>query len=422
MKYILLLILLCWNVLCHAAFDDLFLNRTLRIDYIHSGNAKEEYFSLDEILVEPTWDRNKEIMINPFDFGKYKFQAYDTLSGELIFQTSYSTLFGEWQTTDEAKVLSRSFEETVIMPYPKSVVRLEFYSRNAKNVWIKKFSFIVKPNDMMISKEVVYQCKTRQLQFTGDPSHKLDIAFIAEGYTKGQMGKFRSDARRFMNYILECEPYNSHKEDINFWAIESHSDENGADNPGLNIWKQTILNSHYWTFLSERYLTTYENKILRHIASNAPYDKIIVLVNSDKYGGSGFYNFYSMCSTDDPLSKFVVTHELGHDLAGLGDEYYSGETAMQNFYSTEVEPWEPNLTTLKQFNLKWKDLVKSTTPVPTTSGPKYDREIGAFEGAGYAEKGMYRPMEDCSMKSTTYNNFCPVCKRAINKMIEYYTH
>lgn len=422
MKHLIILVFVCWVGYCNAAFDDLFLNRTLRIDYIHSGNAQEEYYALDELIQEPTWDRNKDILINPFDYGKYKFQAYDSASGELIYQTSYSTLFGEWQTTDEAGKRSRAFEETVIMPFPKTLIRVEFYSRDAKNEWVKHWSFYIKPNDILISREIVSPCKTRQLQFNGDPTHKLDIVFIAEGYTSTQMTKFRNDARRFMNYIMDCEPYNKYRDAINFWTVESHSQESGTDNPGLNIWKQTILNSHFWTFYSERYLTTFDNKTLRHLASNAPYDHIIVLVNTDKYGGGGFYNFYSICSVDDALSKYVITHELGHDLGGLGDEYYTGEVAMQNFYPTDVEPWEPNLTTLKQFNQKWKDLVKPSTPIPTPPGPKYDREVGVFEGGGYAEKGVYRPKSDCSMKSTTYNNFCPVCKRAISKMIEYYSH
>ncbi|MHC1706939.1 MAG: M64 family metallopeptidase [Bacteroidales bacterium] len=421
MKAFLLLALFGINTLCFAAYDDLFLNRTLRIDYIHSGNAKEEYFALDELIQEPTWDRNRENLINPFDFGKYKFLAYDSVTGELIYQTSYSTLFGEWQTTAEAGLKSKAFQETVIMPFPKSIIRVEFYSRNSKNDWVKKWSFYIKPNDILISKEIAFQCKTRQLQFVGEPAHKLDLVFLAEGYTKNQMNKFRGDARRFMNYILDCEPFKNYKEAINFWTVESHSEESGTDIPGISVWKQTILNSHFYTFYSDRYLTTFDHKTMRHLASNAPYDHIIVLVNSDKYGGGGFYNFYSITSTDDALSNFVMVHELGHDLAGLGDEYYTGEVAMQNFYPKDTEPWEPNLTTMVQFNLKWKDLVKPSTPVPTPPGPKYDREVGVFEGGGYAEKGVYRPKMDCTMKSTVYNNFCPVCKRAISKMIDYYS-
>ena len=237
MKNIVLLVFVFWNSLCLAAYDDLFLNKTLRIDYVHSGNAKEEYFALDELIQEPTWDRNREQLINPFDYGQYKFQAYDSATGELIFQTSYSTLFGEWQTTEEAGQRSRAFHETVLMPFPKMVVRVEFYSRNRNNEWMKAWSFYVIPKDILISKEVAYQCKTRQLQFTGDPSHKLDIVILAEGYTKSQMNKFRNDAKRFMDYILDCEPYNKKKDAINFWTVESASEESGTDNPCKTEWK-----------------------------------------------------------------------------------------------------------------------------------------------------------------------------------------
>lgn len=421
MRKFLLLLLLFGNINCFGAFEDLFLNRTLRIDYIHSGNASTEFFALDELIQEPIWDRIKDRLINPFDYGKYKFQAYDSLTDELIFQTSYSTLFGEWQTTAEAKQTSRSFHETVLMPFPKSTIRVEFYSRTANNSWEKRWSFYIRPNDILISKENAYQCKTRQIQYSGDPVHKLDIAFIAEGYTWLQMPKFRRDARRFMNYILECEPFSDYKESINFWSIESHSKESGADDPGQGSWKETILNSHFWTFYSERYLTIYDQKTMRHLASNAPYDHIIVLVNTDKYGGGGFYHFFSVCSTDDDLSNFVLVHEFGHDLAGLGDEYYTSDVAMQNFYPLDTEPWEPNLTTLKEFNKKWKEMIKPGTPVPTPAETRYEKETGVFEGGGYASKGVYRPSMDCTMKSARYNYFCPVCKGAIIKMIEYYS-
>ncbi|MCX6271004.1 MAG: M64 family metallo-endopeptidase [Bacteroidetes bacterium] len=421
MRYFTCILLIFLSFQCFAGFDDLFLNRTLRIDYYHSGNAKTESFSLDELIQEPTWDRNKNQLVYPFDYGKYKFQAFDSLSDELIYQTSYSTLFGEWQTTPEATTNNRSFHETVLMPFPKSTIKVEFYSRTPANTWEKKWSFYIYPNDILISKENAYQCKTRQLLFNGDPSHNLDIVIIAEGYTKWQMPKFRRDAKRFMNYILDCEPFNNYKEKINFWTVEAHSEESGTDQPGQGIWKKTILNSHFYTFYSDRYLTTYDNKTLRHLASNAAYDQIIVLVNTGKYGGGGFYNSFAMFSSDDNLSNFVVVHEFGHALAGLGDEYYGSDVAMQNFYPVDVEPWEPNLTTLKEFNKKWKDMLKPGTPVPTPVESRYVNDVGVFEGGGYATKGVYRPMVDCTMKSTKYNAFCPVCKKAISQAIEFYT-
>ncbi len=402
-------------------FHDLFHNKTLRIDYIHSGNANNEYYALDELIREPVWDRTKTMLINPFDYGTYKFQAYDSATGELIYQTSYCTLFGEWRTTDEAKKNNRAFHETVLMPFPRSTVKVEFSSRMTDDIWKPMWTFFIDPEDVLITKDNAFQCDTRQLLYQGDPSHKLDVVFIAEGYTKRQMGKFRKDAKRFMDYILDCEPFNENKELINFWLVESPSRESGTDNPGLEEWKSTVVNSHFWTFYTDRYLTTSDNKTLRHLASNAPYDQIIVIVNDKKYGGGGFYNTYAMCTSDDNLSSYVLVHEFGHSLAGLGDEYYTSDVAMQDFYPKNVEPWEPNLTTLKEFNKKWKDQVKKETPVPTPADDKYEGVIGVFEGGGYSATGVYRPYLDCTMLSGRYNNFCPVCKKAISDMILFYS-
>ncbi len=421
MKKLLIYLILFIPLLSQAAFDDHFLNKTLRIDYTHCGNDKAEVYAMDEFFQEPTWDRSKSMMVEAFDYGKYKFVAYDSAENELLFEKHYSTLFGEWQTTTEAKTTWKSFSETVLMPLPKLTIRVEFYSRTKKGLWEKKFSTYINPTSILISKETKYIVKTTRTWFSGNPSEKLDIVIIAEGYKKYELMKFRGDAQRFTNILLGCDPFSGLKDRINIWAVQSVSEESGTDIPGEGIWKNTIMNSNFFTFGSERYLTTQDNKTVRHIASNAPYDLIVVLVNTDKYGGGGFYNSIGVCSSHNELSDFVFVHEFGHEIAGLGDEYYVGDVAMQNFYPADIEPWEPNLTTLINFDVKWKNMLEPYTPVPTPDEEKYEGKLGVFEGGGYSRKGVYRPMSDCTMKSTTYNNFCPVCKKAISEMIEYYS-
>jgi hypothetical protein len=405
----------------NAAFEDHFLNKTLRIDYIHCGNDKSEVYAIDEIIFEPSWDRSKTMLVDAFDYGKYKFMAYDSAKNELLFEKHYATMFGEWQTTAEAKTTWKSFSETVIMPYPKSSIRVEFFSRSKKGIWEKKFTTYINPESISISREPKYTRKTTRTWFSGEPSQRLDIVILAEGYTKWEMVKFRSDAQKFTNYLLECEPFSSVKDKINIWAVQAISEEAGSDIPGEGIWKNTVLNTNFYTFGSERYLTTMDNKTVRHLASNAPYDEIVVLVNTDKYGGGGFYNTLSVVSSRNSLSNFVFIHEFGHELAGLGDEYYASEVAMQDFYPKEVEPWEVNLTTLVDFPRKWKNMVLPGTPVPTPADDSNKGKTGVFEGGGYTAKGVYRPTFDCSMKSATYNNFCPVCKKALFEMVDYYT-
>ena len=215
--------------------------------------------------------------------------------------------------------------------------------------------------------------------------------------------------------------FKENKNKFNVLAIEAISEESGTDFPGENIWKNTVVNSNFYTFNSDRYLTTSDIKSMRNIASLVPYDNIIVLVNSKTYGGGGIYNFFSVVSSDNMFSEYVNVHEFGHAFAGLGDEYYDSDVAVENYYSFEKEPWEPNISNLKNFATKWKDLIEKDIPVPTPATEKYFKKVGAFEGAGYSAKGLYRPAYDCTMKSVSVNNFCPVCKRAIQQMIDYYS-
>jgi len=226
----------------------------------------------------------------------------------------------------------------------------------------------------------------------------------------------RSEERRVGK---ECNKEN--KDKFNIWGIEAPSKESGTDIPAENIWKNTISNTQFYMFDLDRYLMTSDNKSLRNIASNAPYDQIFILVNTNKYGGGAIYNHYSVCVSDNSNSEYIFTHEFGHGFAGLGDEYYTSDVAYNEFYPLDVEPLDPNLTTLINFESKWKDMLDSETPIPTPATNDFSKTVGAFEGGGYVAKGVYRPMKDCSMKSISVNNFCPVCKRAIKRMIDFYS-
>lgn len=235
------------------------------------------------------------------------------------------------------------------------------------------------------------------------------------------MGKFKDDAGRFSRYLFNCTPYKENKNKFNIWAIEAASEESGIDIPADSVWKNTVVNSSFYTFNSERYLTTFDIKSIRDIAANVPYDQIFILANSGKYGGGGVYNYYCESSSDNSFSEYVFCHEFGHAFAGLGDEYYDSQVSVIDYYDTLVEPWEPNLTTLVNFPSKWKKMVSKGTPLPTPNDEKYLNSIGAFEGGGYMSKKLYRPCYDCTMKSTKINSFCPVCKKAIIDMIMFYS-
>lgn len=420
-KLLTLFVLLVISSKIFAAYDDYFLNKSLRIDYFHTGDWQTEIYSIDKLIEEPFWGGTKTNLIDPFDYGKYRCKVYDLISNTLIFTYSYSTLFSEWQTTAEAKKITSSFPETVLIPYPKNKVRVEFNTRNNKGVFEKKYEFTVDPANYFIQKENKFPFPSFDILINGDPAKKVDIVFIPEGYTKEQMPKFRKDCQRFSDFLFNATPYKQNKDKFNIRGIEAPSLESGTDFPGLGIWKNTLINSNFYTFDTERYLMTKDNTTLRYVASNVPYDQIVIIVNTDHYGGGAIYNHYAVCVSDNPSDEYVFTHEFGHSFAGLGDEYYDSETSYSDFYPLSIEPWEPNLTTLVNFDSKWKSLLTKDVPVPTPNDIKYSNVIGLFEGGGYVNKGVYRPSFNCSMKSNSVDNFCPVCRNAIVKMIGYYT-
>ena len=420
-KYILLFTLLPIVSFPQITFDQYFLNKTLRLDYFHTGNDTSDSYSIDELIEEPYWGGSKVNLLDIFDYGDYKFVVKDFDSGTEIYSKTYSTLFSEWQTTDEAKQTVKSFSETIVFPYPKNNVIVEFYSSDKKNILNKKFEYVVNPNSYFIKTERILEYKNFDVLNSNDSDEAVDIVIIPDGYTKDEMNKFKEDCERFAGYLFNASPYNENKDRFNIWGIEAPSKESGTDIPAENIWTNTIVSTQFYMFDLDRYLMTRDNKILRHVASNAPYDQIFILVNTKKYGGGAIYNHYSVCVSDNNFSEYIFTHEFGHGFAGLGDEYYTSDVAYNEFYPLDVEPLDPNLTTLVNFDSKWKDMLESKTPIPTPATKEFSKTLGVFEGGGYVAKGVYRPMQDCSMKSISVDNFCPVCKRAIKQMIDFYS-
>jgi hypothetical protein len=402
-------------------FDNFFVNKTLRFDYNRTGNEKSELISFDEMYEEGEWYGSKDNLIDNLGFGKYFIKVFDKKTNTLIFSKGYATLFGEWQTTDEAKMTNRTFSESVSFPMPKDSFKVELYSRDNKNNLIKTFEYVSSPNNYFIKKEQKYNFNKFALHQSGDPSEKLDILFVAEGYTKDEAEQFKNDVKKFSDYLFTFEPFNEMKDKINIWGLESYSKDKGVDIPADNVWKNTLTNCTFYTFDSERYLMTYDYKSVCDVVSNAPHDQIVLLVNTEKYGGGGIYNYYLTVAAQNPKSEKIFIHEFGHALAGLGDEYYTSDVAYEGFYPLDVEPWEANLTTMVNFESKWKNLINSNTPIPTPNDEKYSNILGVFEGGGYIAKGIYRPTFDSIMKSLSANSFNLPSIIALKKVIEYYS-
>ncbi len=421
MKIIFVSILL-WsfsNMSAQIKFVEYFLDKTLRFDFYHTGNNKSETISFDKIIEEGKWSGSKKELIDELQFGHYFLKVISPSDKREIYSRGFSTLYQEWQTTEEAKSLIRSMQGSISFPFPKEKVIVELYRRDRNNTFKKIFEKEIDPSSYFIIKERIRPYNSFKVHYSGEPTEKLDIVFIPEGYNNTEMEIFKEDCKRFTSYLFDYTPFKENQSKVNVWGVEAPSLESETDIPGKGIWKQTLLNSRFYTFDSERYLMTSDYHIVKDIASNAPYDHIYILVNTPKYGGGAIYNFYSMTSAYDKRANQIFIHELGHGLAGLGDEYGSDNT-YQEMYPLDVEPWEPNLTTMVNFESKWKSLVEPSTPIPTPSNENYKNKIGVFEGGGYVAKGVFRPTYNSIMNSFTSNEFNIICKQVLEKVINLY--
>jgi hypothetical protein len=421
MKFIITTILLVLSIpaISQISFPDYFVDKTLRIDLTHAGNSISEYFFVSQIKQEPFWGGNKKQLVDISNLGDYKFEMIDSASSKIIFSKGFSNLFIEWKTTEEAKTISRSFYECLTMPYPRKSVIVKIYGRNEMLHFVELYHLSVNPADYQIMKEKPILCRYTKIHDSGKPENKVDVVFIPDGYSQSEMNKWEKDASRMMSYLFNSSPFKENKDRFNIWKLDALSEESGTDSPGTNIWKNTVVHSNFYTFGSDRYLMSYDLKKIHDLAANVPYDQIYILVNTNEYGGGGIYNFYSCTSVDNDYSEFVFIHEFGHGFAGLGDEYYTSDTPYSDILNNGEEPWQPNVSSLKNFETKWKNMVDKDTPIPTPLEPKYLGKVGAFEGAAYQSKGLYRPFNECTMKSIIVDGFCPVCRKSIQQAINY---
>lgn len=420
-KLILLsLIIVAASLQAQIKYEDYFTDNTLRFDYNRCGTATSEQIGFQQMKQEGKWSGPRTHLIDPFQWGEYRVELYDKATKKLIFSRGYAGLYSEWQSTAEAKTTSRCFYETALMPFPKKPAILQLYSRDRKTKLIKTFEYQIDPASYFISKEAGPVYKSYMIHDSGDPAKKIDVVFLPDGFTAGEMDKFREAVRAFSKGLFDTPPFTAASDQFNCWLVEAPSAESGTDIPGKGIYKNTLLSASFYTFDSERYNMTYDIKSVRDVAANTPYDLIVILVNSDKYGGGGVYNYYGCFTAFNKQSVGVFVHEFGHAFTWLADEYYTSDVAYEDYIDMTVEPIQPNVTNLVDFGKKWKKMVTSGTPIPTPRTPQYEGILGAYEGGLYSAKGIYSPMNKCKMNWIN-DPFCPVCSKTIREMIDYYT-
>jgi hypothetical protein len=440
---------------------------TMRLDYYHTGNATEEMFSVDRVVIEPLpWAGNPDKLIDETNLGKYLFEVRDQKSGRVLYSRGFASIYGEWETTDEARSVNRTFHESLRFPAPAATVQIVLKKRDAKNSFREIWQTTLDPKDIFIDRSKMSPpAPVIEIQKNGDPSTKVDFLILGDGYMIGEAKKFEADARRLTEILFATSPFKEHRADFNVWALAPPALESGISRPSSGLYRDSPIGATYDAFGSERYVLTFDNRAFRRAAAFAPYDFVEILVNNQTYGGGGIFNLYSTVAADSLWSPYVFVHEFGHHFAGLADEYYTSSVAYAPATS-HVEPWEPNVTALLDpANLKWKDLVTQGTPIPTPwekeafekysldvqnrrreirrlgrpekemdalfteelahearlfAKEKHVGQVGAFEGANYEAKGYYRPQVDCIM-FTRSNAFCAVCRRAIERVIQLYS-
>ena len=447
--------------------DDSKAAKTMRLDYFHTGNAKQEFFSVDQLIIEPLkWAGNPKQPVDSLLRGKYMFEVHDIESGRLIFSQSYSSIYGEWETTGEATKISRTFHESLRFPQPEKKFRVKIKKRDSNNQFVEIWTIDMDTDDYMNHRESAsYLENVFAVEQNGDPSSKVDLLILGDGYTKADQSKFKQSAMQLGEQFLSTYPFNKRRQDFNIWALAPNAKQSGVSRPSTGQYIDSPLGASYDAFRSERYVLTYDNKAWRTVASSAPYDAVIIITNSETYGGGGIYGLYSTASANGEWAKYLFVHEFGHHFAGLADEYFTSSVAYQT-PANITEPYEPNVTALLEpKKLKWKHLLKEGTPLPTEwpktvyedhsikyqkiraqlrkdnkpesemnklfqdnqdyveklfAEHKHADTIGAFEGANYQSKGYYRSSMNCIMFTRT-KDFCAVCAEAIEAMIDMLT-
>lgn len=422
-KYISLL--LCLIVIPHISaqtFSNYFTDKTLRVDYIFNGNASRQSISLDGLSSLPVWAGRKHHLAELPLQGNGQIVMRDAASGKTIYTTSFSSLFQEWLETDEAKNTTKGFENTFLLPYPLQPAEIEITLLDPRRQVRAAMKHTVRPDDVLIAQKGTSHVTPHKYLLQNGGSEKcIDVAILAEGYTPREMQTFYEDAGVACESIFAHEPFKSMKKRFNIVAVASPSTDSGVSVPRLNEWKHTAFGSHFSTFYSDRYLTTSRVKSIHDALAGIPYEHIIILANTEEYGGGGIYNSYTLTTAHHPMFRPVVVHEFGHSFGGLADEYFYDNDVMTDTYPLDVEPWEQNISTQVDFASKWQDMLAPGTPVPTPVDASTQYPTGVYEGGGYSAKGIFRPADNCRMRTNQYPAFCPVCQRALHRIIEFYT-
>lgn len=404
-------------------FSKYFEDATLRVDYLRTGNKHHDTCTLKNFVLQndKMWAGSLTQLLDPIDNGAYRIMVKDAKTGRELYSRCYNSLFKEYSETATGKDSIASFEEVMLVPMPKQAVDICMQKRDKNGKFVTTSTFNYDPKKTPILEIIGENIPQRKLLYNGDWHNKIDVVIVAEGYGKNDAEKMQGDFEKFTSYLLAQEPFASRKSDFNVWGVGVLMQESGVTDPNRGKYVKSAVGSSYNTFGSDRYLMTTNLFQLHGLLVGVPYDHIIIMANCNTYGGGAIYNFYAFSAVQE-MSMWILPHELGHSIGGLADEYVDDELSYNDIHNDGKEPTEPNITTLIDFDSKWKSLVPKGTPIPTKPvdglGKRDNGPIGAYEGAGYQAKGVYRPCTKCMMRD--YAAFCPVCRKRMNEIFDLY--
>ncbi|MCR4824163.1 MAG: IgA Peptidase M64 [Bacteroidales bacterium] len=381
--------------------------QTLRVDYVFSGTDRSCTIALDQLSCMDGWAGRRVHLDSLALRGNGQIRMHDAQTGRLLYCNSFSTLFQEWQATEEATRVQKSFENVFLLPMPSVPVDITVVLFDFRHRVTARLTHRVDPSDILIRRPGGGTPETRDILRSGSPASCIDVVILSEGYTADEMDTFYQDAAVAVESFMNHRVFRELRDRFNFVAVALPSAESGVSVPREGLWKDTALGSHFDTFYSDRYLTTLHLKRMHDLLTGVPYEHIIILANTDTYGGGGIFNSYTLTTAHHAAFRPVVVHEFGHSFAGLADEYFYDDQ-YSNQYFPDVEPWEQNITTRADFSSKWKSLMGRDG-------------VGLFEGGGYMSRGVWRGSDDCRMRTNTYPDFCPVCSESIRRLVSFYT-
>jgi hypothetical protein len=259
----------------------------------------------------------------------------------------------------------------------------------------------------------------------GPDGQKLVFVVVGDGYAAGDQTKFVNDVNNLViNGVLTHDFYRENIRAFNVYRLDLVSNLSGVRQLGTSS-RDTALQTIYSGLWNRCWIEESNNtSALLNAALNVipKYDYVLVVQNESRFGGCRRGNRLYVTSG---VGWEVVAHEYGHGIGGLFDEY---SDASRPFYTGQLGPIVNNrncTTFLNPNTVSWSALIPNPNlivPLPTifnAANMDANATVGIFEGCATYQRGIYRPVSDCRMK-TNSPQFCPVCRAIMGRSVERY--